>query len=229
VAGLFVLVRGAAFAVRDKLFLLLPPAALFLLHVWKADDFGFRYIIPCLPFAHLLGGIALAELLRAPVPAKRLAAAALGAWVVLAAAGIYPDGLSYFNESACLLDDPGKVGFDGGSRCGIAWLDDSNVDWGEGLKQLQTWLDRNAKGRVARLAYFGSFPPGAYDSPVEEVDVAQLWFRPTPGLYAVSAHTVAHSSALVRHGSISGDEWMVRVPPRAIVGHCLYVYDLPEK
>jgi hypothetical protein len=228
-AGLVYVLRRREFATRDRLFLLLPPFAFFVLHTWKADDLGIRYLIPCLPFAHLLGGIALAALWRGPSRAKRIAAAALSVWAVAAAAGIYPDGLSYFNESACLLDDPSKLGMDGGSRCGIAWLDDSNVDWGGGLKQLQTWLNANARGRVARLAYFGSFPVGAYEMPVEILQPEQLGFQPPAGLYAVSAHYVAHNSALVRRQYQRGDEWMLRVPPRAIVGHSLYVYDIGGK
>jgi hypothetical protein len=223
--GLWILLRGA-FTLRDKLFLVLPPVAIFVLHTWKADNLGIRYIIPCLMFAHLLGGIALASLLRSPRIATRAVGALLVVWLGVAAAGIYPDGLSYFNESACLLDKPGKLGLDGGSRCGIGWLDDSNVDWGGGLKQLQTWLASNARGRDAKLIYFGSFPPGAYEAPIQEVDPGTMWFQPPPGLYAVSAHTVAHNTALVRHGFAAGDEWMQRLPPRAIVGHCLYIFDI---
>lgn len=226
-AGLGLVLRGNGFALREKLFLLLPPTAIFALHVWKADNLGIRYIIPCLPFAHLLGGIALASMLRAPGKGKRIAAAILAAWAVAAAAGIYPDGLSYFNESACLLDDPGKLGWDGGSRCGIAWLDDSNVDWGEGLKQLGAWLESNAKGRAAKIGYFGSFPVEAYELPVQPMAGPETWFQPPPGLYAVSAHLVAHNAALVRRNYARGDLWQVRMPPRAIVGHCLYIYDIP--
>jgi hypothetical protein len=227
--GLVLVVRGKEFGWREKSFLLLPPAALFVLHVWKADNLGIRYIIPCLPFAHLLGGIALAALLRSASTIRRVLAVVLCGWAVAAAAGIYPDGLSYFNESACVLDDPRKLGLDGGSRCGIAWLDDSNVDWGEGLKQLQGWMSRNAPGRTVRLIYFGSFPPGAYDAPFEQVDDSTTWFQPPPGLYAVSAHLVAHNSALVRRNYARGDEWMVRTTPRAIVGHSFYIYDIPGR
>ena len=127
------------------------------------------------------------------------------------------------------MDNPRRLGFDGGSRCGTSWLDDSNVDWGEGLKQLQSWMSQNAKGRTASLAYFGSFPPGAYDSPVEQIDENKLWFRPPPGLYAVSAHLVAHQSAAAHNGRAAGDEWMARTHPNAIVGHCLYIYDIPAR
>jgi hypothetical protein len=227
--GLGVVWRGSKFALRGRLFLTLPPAALFVLHVWKADDLGIRYIIPCLPFAHMLGGAAMAMLLRGPSSGKRAAGIVLGIWVIVAAVGIYPDGLSYFNESACLLDRPGKIGLDGGSRCGGAWLDDSNIDWGSGLKQLQSWLAKNAAGRTARLGYFGSFPPSAYDMPVELVEDSTLGFQPKAGLYVVSAHLATHSTALVRRGYSGGDEWMLRVPPVAIIGHCLYVYDFGGK
>jgi len=224
--GLFFLLRPKAFLWRDRLFLLLPGAVFFLVHVWKADDLGIRYIIPCLPFAHLLGGIGLAALIRSPARAAKSIAIVLSLWMAVAAAGIYPDGLSYFNESACLFSDPGKLGLDGGSACGAAWLDDSNIDWGEGLKSLNAWLNRHAAGRSAKLAYFGSFPPAAYDMPVEVVEDSQLAFQPGPGLYAISAHLLAHHNALVEHRLASGDEWTLRVPPTAIVDHCIYIYDL---
>jgi hypothetical protein len=51
-------------------------------------------------------------------------------WCALAAAGIHPDQLSYFNETACLTTEPGQLELGGGSRCGYRWMDDSNVDWG---------------------------------------------------------------------------------------------------
>jgi hypothetical protein len=60
------------------------------------------------------------------------------------------------------MDDAKKIGADGGTRCGPAWLDDSNVDWGQSLKQLKTWLDQNEKGRTIRLGYFGRLPPENY-------------------------------------------------------------------
>jgi hypothetical protein len=225
--GLVFLLRGRDFPWRDRLFLVLPAVTLFLIHVWKADDLGIRYIIPCLPFAHSLGGIGLAALLRAPGLVKRCLAAGLCAWAVVAAAGIYPDHLSYFNEAACVLDDPGKLGIDGGSRCGVAWLDDSNVDWGEGLKQLGVWLDYNAKGRTARLAYFGTFPVAAYRLPVEAIDVSQLPVQPPPGIYSVSANYLARLSGVDERGLFFGDLWIFRARPVAIVGHCLYVFDIP--
>jgi hypothetical protein len=168
-----------------------------------ADDLGIRYIIPVMPFAFLLGGVALARM-------PRWAGAVLVFWVLLAAGGIWPDHLAYFNESACLLKDPSKLGLDGGARCGIDWLDDSNVDWGQGYKQLQKW----AAGRAVNVAGFGSFPPSAYG--FKEVGYDELPKKPEPGIWAVSAHIVARAPV----------EWLRTMRPTTIVGHAMYVYEV---
>jgi hypothetical protein len=221
--GLVAILRSKALEPLDKLFLILPPAALFAAHTLLADDVGFRYIIPVLPFAYLIGGVGLAELVRSGVVWKRIVAGILCAWMIVATIGIYPDHLSYFNEAACVLDHPAQTGLDGGSRCGTDWLDDSNVDWGGSLKQLRDWWNRDALGRTMRMAYFGSFPPEFYGLRYEPIDGRDLMVKvQKPGLYVVSAHFVARSLAAGKNGE---GEWMRR-PPTAMVGHGLYVYDV---
>jgi Dolichyl-phosphate-mannose-protein mannosyltransferase/SEC-C motif len=223
IAGLVLLVRSRSIAPIEKLMLLAPPVVFFLATTALADEIGIRYIMPVLPFAHILGGLALATLFTLPRMWGRWAGAVLCAWLIVADIGIYPDHLSYFNESACLLADPGKIGFDGGSRCGIYWLDDSNVDWGQGLKQLKTWLDRNAPGRTILYLSNYAIPAADYgiaNQPASRLDLAT---QPGPGLYVVSASLVA------RIPEITGaTDWLRRYPPAAIVGHALYVYDVPR-
>jgi 4-amino-4-deoxy-L-arabinose transferase-like glycosyltransferase len=184
-------------------YLLLPPAVIFAAHMALADDLGVRYIIPALPFLYLIGGAGAAWLIERGL-AGRIAVGALGAWLIFTSFAVAPDHLSYFNEAA------------GGPRGGPSWLDDSNVDWGQGLKQLKVWADQNAKGRPIKLFYFGSFPPAAYGWNAEPLDA--LMKPPAPGLYAVSAHYVARVPA----------EWL-KWPPAAIVGHALYVFDIAAK
>jgi len=152
----------------------------------------------------------------------RVAGFALCAWVVIAAAGIYPDHLSYFNESACLLDDPGKIGWDGGSKCGTAWLADSNVDWGQGLKELKRWLDAHAGSRPVYLACFACVPPETYGIQAAMPDFSA---PPQRGLYVVSGHFVASLPALGRKVHRPVGYWLPRVKPEAVVGHAYYVYD----
>jgi hypothetical protein len=224
IAGLVLVLRSHKLQLLDKLFLLLPPAALFLAHTTMADDIGFRYVIPVLPFTYLLGGVALAGLVRSSAIWKRAVAGILCAWLIVAAIGIHPDQLSYFNEAACLPDQPGKIGLDGGSRCGPSWLDDSSVDWGGGLKQLQDWSNRYALGRPMKFAYSGSYAPEYYGLRAEMIDMKPLLVEtPPPGLWVVSAHLVARTPAIGENGE---GAWLRRVRPTAIVGHCLYIYDI---
>ncbi|HTX33990.1 MAG TPA: glycosyltransferase family 39 protein, partial [Bryobacteraceae bacterium] len=191
--GLAALLRNRTIPVLVKLFLLLPPAVLFAGYSIAADDLGIRYLIPILPFAYLVGGWGLAALATARSWWPRAAAAALALWMVVAAAGIYPDHLSYFNELACLPSHASEIGLDGGSRCGVLWLDEHNVDWGQGLQQLQTWLARHAPGRTVKLAYYGYFPPEYYGLHAQAIGTQQLVESKAPpaGLYAISAHFVA--------------------------------------
>ncbi len=225
ILGLEVVTRSRTLTQLDKLFLLLPPAALFVAHTLLADDIGIRYIIPVLPFGYLLGGAALAELAESTALWKRATAGVLSVWMAVAAIGIFPDHLSYFNESACLLENPLQVGLDGGSRCGIDWLDDSNLDWGEGLKQLKAWLDRHAPAREINLAYFGSYPPDFFGLKYKNLLEEDLLRAPTPGLYVVSAHGLLRGRIRVKLEGIKTAEWLKR-PPDAVIGHCMFVYDI---
>jgi hypothetical protein len=207
--------------VIGKWFLLLPPAMMFLGATLRADEIGVRYIMPVFPFAHLLGGLGLATLWRMSAKWARPVAVALCAWVVVAAFGVYPDRLPYFNESACLLRDPGKIGLDGGTRCGALWLDDSNVDWGQSLKQLKSWLDANAPGRPILLSNTFNFPAETYGIRYQAITPNDLAAGPLPALYAVTAHMVARVPAYP-----GASDWLRRVPPIAMVGHSLYIYDM---
>jgi len=185
-------------------------------HTVLADDLGMRYIIPALPFAYLLGGAGAAWLIRQGTWGRAVTAA-LGLWMLAAAAGIYPDHLAYFNEAACLTTNPPAIGLDGGTRCGPLWLDDSNVDWGQSLKQVKDWLDRNAHGERVHLAYFGSMPPSAYGLNAAPVGPDDLARAPEAGIYVVSAHFVARAPV----------PWLRT--PMAIVGHSMYVYRIKGK
>jgi hypothetical protein len=223
--GLAVLLRSKTVSPLAKLFVLLPPAVLFAAHSLWAGDLGIRYIIPVLPFSYLIAGAGAGWLIQHRARWTRPLAAVLGLWLVVAAVGIYPDHLAYFNEAACLPGQPGQIGLDGGTRCGPTWLDDSNVDWGQGLKQAREWIDRNAKGRMVRLAYFGTFPPEGYGLAAEKIGIPQLIENPTPGLYIVSAHWIALVPALAKANDSAAGDWLRGTPPVALIGHSLYVYD----
>src|ERR1019366_2908974 len=62
--GVIQLLRARHIGVLAKLFLLLPPVVLFAIHSMFADGVGVRYLIGVLPFTCLVGGLALASLVR---------------------------------------------------------------------------------------------------------------------------------------------------------------------
>jgi hypothetical protein len=224
ILGSVVLIRERRLALLDMLFLFLPPFVLFVACTLRAENIGIRYLIPAFPFLCLAGGAGLAALIQGTLIQNRSKwgvglAAALCVWMAVAAAGIYPDHLSYFNEAACLLQDPRKLGVDGGTRCGPWWLDDSNVDWGQGLEQLQVWRSRHPDSRTMWVAWFGSFPPEAWGLPSQALSVNYIETNPVPapGLYVVSAQYVSRYTL----------SWLRTMAPTAIVGHALYVYDIP--
>jgi len=221
--GLVVLLRDRAMPVLNKWFLLLRPAVFLAAISYGAANHGARYLIPILPFTCLLAGLGIATLIERGRQSRAClgAAGVLCLWLVVEAVAVYPDQLSYFNEGACLLTQPTKVGLDGGSRCGVAWLDDSNVDWGQGFKQLKQWLDRNAPGRPVKLAYGMGFDARDYGIPGERISMEDLMRPPAPGLYAVSAHFVAHAPA-----ADSRAAWLRSTPPVAVVGHALWIYEI---
>jgi Dolichyl-phosphate-mannose-protein mannosyltransferase len=216
--GAILVLRSRSIPRLSKLFLLLPPAIFFMGCVVLADDLGVRYLIPAMTFAYLAGGIALGALWKGGL-AQRAVATIACAWVITAAAGTYPDHLSYFNEAACLPAHPNRIGWDGGSRCGPDWLADSNVDWGQSLPKLKTWMDRHYPGQIMRLAYFGSFPPEAYGIHAGNAYGFLGQERPPRGIYAISAHEMAFS------GARGGASWM-REEPAAIVGHSYFIFNV---
>jgi hypothetical protein len=224
--GLIMLLRRKTDSKLTLGFLLIPMAVLFMGYTIFSDNIGIRYILPVLPFAHLAGGVALASIAQSNSMWKRAAGALLCIWLLVAAVAIYPDHLSYFNEAACLLKDPTNIGFDGGTRCGPLWLDDSNVDWGQGLKQLKVWLDKNAPGQQVRLGYFGAGIPESYGIVHVPMNDDDLLSVQTPGLYVVSSHLVASTPAIAKRIRPDGAEWLRQTRPVAIIGHALYVFDI---
>jgi hypothetical protein len=199
---------------REEAFVLLPLGAMFLGYATLASPIGVRYMIPCLPFLFIASGRVGAALSRA----SRLGlavAAALTLWLVAEFATIWPDHLSYFNEAA------------GGSRSGVEWLDDSNVDWGQGFLELRRYVQENSIQKY-RLCNFGYFNPAYYGFNGDLVWLDALLDPPSPGTLILSSHCVARVKGWLGRRYGNGPEnWLAHVQPRAIVGHAYWVYEIP--
>lgn len=116
---------------RRQLLYLAMPAIIFLLFSMKsALDIGFRHILPVLPFMLIFasaGAVAFGS--RSRKCATLVVAMLL--WHAFSSARAFPDYLSYVNEAF------------GGPKNAYKYLSDSNVDWGQSLKEIREYFVHN--------------------------------------------------------------------------------------
>lgn len=196
---------------RHEEFLWLPAVTLLaVFSLGSKVSYGIRYLLPIVPLACIYSG-RLVPWVRTRGRAVRAAALALLLIYPASALLATPDTLAYFNPLA--------VG--GGDR----YLLDSNLDWGQGLKRLRAFLDREHLPGIP-LAYFGHVDPAIYGI---------RWRFPDPnrpGPVVVSAN-FAHGYPYVTNvrghmvpvpaGAFS---WIARHPRRADLGGGLYLYEI---
>jgi hypothetical protein len=147
------LLRGSRLRLRDEMFLWVPIAGILAItSLWRVN-IGLRHILPIYPFLYIAAGRILSPRgAAASAGAGRTAAVAVSAclaWNVVAAAGIAPHHLAYFNEIV------------GGPRNGHLHLLDSNLDWGQSAKALRRFVDQEHLP-VIYCAYSGNSDPWYY-------------------------------------------------------------------
>jgi 4-amino-4-deoxy-L-arabinose transferase-like glycosyltransferase len=144
-----------------------------------ADDIGVRYLLPVFPLLFIWGSRIVVEF------QTRKAGIALLAFLVLwqARAGLaaFPNYIPYFNEIA------------GGAASGVHYLDDSNVDWGQGMKQAADYVRSHHLESVELLPFSPFDNPRYYGIKRphrEDLDTYRMTISgpPHPGTYIVSAH-----------------------------------------
>lgn len=197
----------------DEAFLILPALSFFAFYSALGDNIGVRYLIPCFPFFFIFTG-RLASRLQAARQVYKLALASLLIWHISEYVAITPDHLSYFNQIA------------GGAEQGIDWLDNSNVDWGQGLFQLRDFLETS---RIEDFAffYFGTGEPEYYGVRGRRIEDFSFVVRPTYGVVILSAHGIPRARDVLYRAFGSGPlNWLLHTKPRAIVGHAYFVYEI---
>lgn len=196
----------------DRLLLLAPVAIWLLVISWQAFQIGLRYILPVYPFLMVwAGGLAASPFFRRR--GGRVTVAALLVWLAGSSLAAHPHYLPYFNELA------------GGSSRGIAWLDDSNVDWGQDLLLLREFLEEEGidDAFITPMARYDSDLygiPGQDLLPQEAVPTLTLR-EPPPGVYAVSVHLLNRWRLLP-----DAEVDPFRREPMTVLGHTIWVFDL---
>lgn len=191
----------------DRLFAM-APIAVFLGAAMTANiNIGLRHILTIYPFLLLLGGAALARWRWARRIAPYVAAVEF--------ALVYPHCIAAFNIIV------------GGPSHGHEYLVDSNLDWGQDLKGLKRWMDKN-KVATINLSYFGTADPAYYGIRCNYLPGGPFYAEPLvgppqlPGYVAVSVTNlrgVYFNEELRRYY-----ERLLERKPVARIGHSIHVY-----
>jgi hypothetical protein len=216
--GLFLLWRNGA-QWRERFFYLLLPMLVWLFACMASNtQVGMRHALPIYPLLCVWAGLAAARLWEYPRPAGKPAVLLLFSWLVAGTLAASPWQLSYFNEIA------------GGSGGGHRYLLDSNLDWGQGLKELGSYARERGADHIY-LSYFGCADPHAYGlkyAPVLMTTCAKLAGdgRPPEGegkkLLAVSVTN--RLGVYYTPRDLFG--WLDSRTPERIAGNSIWVYDV---
>lgn len=136
---------------RKAAYILIPPAFFMAVALTSGTNLGIRHVLPVYPFLILAAAAGAWELGRR-TPAWAVAVAALLALHVASSARTAPDYLAYSNELF------------GGTSQTYRWLSDSNVDWGQGMREAARYVARH-NIKDCWLAYFGTADPAYYGLP----------------------------------------------------------------
>ncbi len=138
-------------------------------------NIGERHLLPSYPALMVLAGGTLAAGSSAWVWRAVVILVALHAIDV---ASRWPSTLAYFNQFVPRGHE-------------YRWLVDSNLDWGQDLLRLRSWLDRHGEpGEPVYACYFGSDLVDRVLPRAESIDLAPAAGTPRrlqPGLYCISA------------------------------------------
>jgi hypothetical protein len=213
---------GAPLDLRTAAFLLLPAALYFAAMVATRINLGLRYLLPAYPFlfvlASRLGTLEFASSFGTML--ARIGSVAAVALTAVSSLLIAPHQLAYFNELI------------GGPTHGYRYLSDSNLDWGQDLKGLKSFMDQEGVP-VIYLSYFGTAEPAGWGIRyqflpgwVENMQNPDLNERvPLTGrqLLAIS---VVNLQGIYFDQNHNRYGWLLDRTPLTTVGHSIYIYDI---
>src|SRR5207244_13556396 len=206
-------------------FLPIPPSVYFAAMAATRVNLGLRYILPVYPFLFVLaarvGTIASAQALTNIL--VRLGAFAAVGLTAVSSLMVAPHQLAYFNELI------------GGPDQGHRYLSDSNLDWGQNLKGLKSFMDREGIP-VVYLSYFGTAPPSGWGIRyqflpgwVENIQDPDLKVQVPKDGRQILAISVVNLQGIYFGDRLYRYHWLQDYrKPLTTIGHSIYVYDLTD-
>jgi hypothetical protein len=215
---------------RDSrmLLLLLPPALFTCLLMFSTINIGVRYYLPAFPFFFVAAGAMLDDLLaRARRAGRSRLAVSLAAfvfcWAAVEAARAFPDNMTYMNQLA--------------SGAPHWWyLSDSNVEWGDDVRDLALYLRARGETRVGSavlnaqlLELYGIEQAAVFVPPGEKVEETRYV---AVGASLLNGSTVPMSyddgTTLTEEERVNYFDEFRRREPEKIFGGSIYLYRMKE-
>ena len=201
---------------RAQWFVWLPPLLFLALTMTQNINIGHRHLLAMQPFLFVAAARCASVAWAARARWGRTAVLALAVVYAASVLRVHPDYLAYFNEAA------------GGPAQGWRWLVDSNLDWGQDLPGLKSYMDAHAIPRVT-LCYFGTADPSYYGIACDRLP----GYQPPPPSTVVRAvrpgDVLAVSVTHLQGVYLDADmlPLMARLrsrTPIATIGHSIFVY-----
>jgi hypothetical protein len=188
----------------EELALFLPLLGWLTFMMCSRINIGFRHLLPAYVYALLLA----TRFLAAPARGWRIAAAVAITLLAIESPIHHPNYLGYINFP---------------HRKPHLAINDSNIDWGQSLKQIRRWLDDNPQTKRVYLRYFGRpNSPSIQHYLGDRVEALNLDHRPpVSGILIISPYWEAGVGD-------AADRYRLLRPatPIAIIGDSMLVYDL---
>ena len=181
-------------------------------------NIGVRHLLPTIPLVIVLVSGTIWQWLANNrfQRLKTLLVAVLIAWQAISIFRVYPYFLAYANE---LVGGPDKL---------YNYTVDSNLDWGQDLKRLSQWLEKNEISKVY-VDYFGgsniNYYLGEKAIPWQETNKAKDF--PKGNYLAVSATLLQAGRGKLAPGSKEQSGyylWLNQYQPIAKIGYSIFIY-----
>lgn len=208
-----------------------------LLSTTSPLNIGVRHVLPTFPFIYILVSKQISEWLHtyetqnprslfeairnllslyAKALPKYAGMGALVLWLALGAIASFPHFLAFYNEL-------GR-----GARNGFTIAVDSNYDWGQDLKRLRDYVEKNKIEHIA-VDYFGGGNPryylgDTYESWSSAKGAPHGWFALSATFRQAAFGTPVKGFIRNREDSY---EWLKEYEPVARAGYSIFIYKLP--
>lgn len=195
---------------------------LFIVIYWAVSlksnlNLGVRHLLPTFPFVMVLVSVLIVKLLKEPhLKFKYLILGLFISWQAISVIAIFPHFLSYFNELA------------GGPDNGYLYTVDSNFDWGQDLKRLRDWVNKEEIEEIY-LDYFGGGDAKYYLK-----DKYQPWWGTKNKNELPKGSYLAISATLLQGGRAEPGpgfntpcdyyRWLDAYQPITKIGYSIFVY-----